>query len=149
MSARPSAARLARCGTCALGTLTLGTLVLGPFALGGCARHTPGPLTRSAASASRLAVQVDNRSTDRIDVYLIQGPSEWHLGRLEPGATASLALPALPPVGGTAMVRLAVIAGAVRSPQASLDARVTSMEQPVAELLRQRWTFTQRQLRGL
>ncbi len=130
-----------------LGVL-IGLVALGGCMLGGCAGRTGAAASRPDVAAP-LAVHVDNRSRDYVDIYLIQGPREWHLGRLAPGATASLPLPELPPVGGAGLARLAVLAGTGRSLDASRDARVTSLEQPVAELSRLRWTFVQGQLQGL
>lgn len=133
----------------------LAALSLAALPLAACA--TPGAATRGAATAAtdfpsaaaRPAVLVDNAGTAWLDVYLLDGTRDWHLGRLAPGARATLRLPA-GAAAGPGMVRLAVMAGTTRTLAPSRDARaIVSVAQPVAALSGQRWSFAQGALTGL
>jgi hypothetical protein len=92
----------------------------------------------------------ENAGRDWLDVYVLHELGEWYLGRLAPGARATLALPAALRTDLSPTVRLAVLPGAARTNQPSRDPRaVVSLAQPVSSVLGQRWTFAQGQLTGL
>jgi hypothetical protein len=81
-----------------------------------------------------------------VDVYLVGQTREWRLGRIAPGARTTLWIPesAVSPTSG--FVRLAVLAGAPTSVQASRDPRaVFAIAQPGSDLIAQQWKFSQRQ----
>jgi hypothetical protein len=125
----------------------LGAL-LGTLSLAACASRPAGAPTAAALAATRPVIAADNQGREWLDVYLVQESGDVYLGRLAPGQTSRLTLPASA-LGGPAMVRLAVVAGAGRMLQPSRSARaVLSVQQPVGALLGQRWTFTQGQLLG-
>jgi hypothetical protein len=93
------------------------------LALGACAR-APSPATsdRPAAAPGRpLAVRFDNDAQVHVDVYLVGGQREWPLGRVAPGARATLRIPAASLEETSGFVRLAVLADAPRSMQAARD----------------------------
>ncbi len=126
-------------------------LSLAQLSLAACATYgAPATAPVSAApAAARPVVLVDNAGTAWLDVYLLDGTRDWHLGRLAPGARATLRVPA-GAAAGTGMVRLAVMAGAARTLAPSRDARaVVSLAQPVGALSGQRWSFAQGALTGL
>ena len=80
-------------------------------------------------------------------MYLIGVKRQWVLGRVEPGAIASLRIPEEALAKGSMYVRLAVIAGepltfeAARNPRARL-----TIAQPASAILSQEWKFSQGEL---
>ena len=123
-------------------TLALGACVRAP------SRSVPDPLMSTYAGL--LTIRFDNTARERVDVYLIGVTREWVLGRVEPGAIASLRIPDEAFAKGAMYVRLAVIAGepvtfaAARNPHAKL-----SIAQPASTILSQQWSFSQGELRPL
>jgi hypothetical protein len=122
------------------------------LALGACA-HTPSrPLPDGLISTDfgPLTIRFDNLGRERVDVYLIGAKREWILGRVEPGATASLRIPEEALAKGLTHVRLAVLQGerltfqAARNPRARL-----TIAQPASAILSQRWSFSQGALTSL
>lgn len=98
----------------------------------------------AAVQPPRTMLQFDNESTSYVDVYLAGPETQWRLGRVPPGARISLRVPESAINWTAGFVRLAVIAGSPMSVQAWRDPHaVTGIEQPVSELLLQRWTFRQ------
>src|ERR1700741_1103039 len=81
------------------------------LAPGACVRassHTASdPISTDAGP---LTIRFDNLGLERADVYLIGGRREWGLGRVEPGAIASLRIPEGAFADGSKFLRLAVIA---------------------------------------
>lgn len=115
------------------------------LALGACVRassHSVPDLI--STDAGPLTIRFDNLGVDRVDVYLIGEKREWVLGRVEPGAIASLRIPEGAFADGSKFVRLAVIANepvtfqAVRNPRAKL-----TMALPRSAIMSQRWSFSQ------
>ena len=122
------------------------------LALGACV-HTrsssvQNPLTSTYAGL--LTIRFDNSARERVDVYLIGMNREWLLGRVEPGAIASLRIPEEALAKGSTFVRLAVLTGepltlaAARNPRARL-----SIAQPASSILSQQWSFSQGDLTSL
>ena len=100
--------------------------------------------------AALLSVRFDNDSRESVDVYLIGEKREWMLGRVAPGAVASLRLPEEAFVQGETMVRLAVLAGERLTLAAARDPRaVFTVTQPASAIVTQRWTFTKGNLISL
>jgi hypothetical protein len=130
--------------TAAIMTITL--------ALGACigASSHSEPNAPISIDALPLTIRFDNTARERVDVYLIGAKREWVLGRVEPGAIASLRIPEEVLAKGSMYVRLAVLAGepltfeAARNPRARL-----SIAQPAATILSQEWTFSQGELTPL
>ena len=118
------------------------------LALGACASHL-SPVAREdvpVSPAEAIAIRFDNEAQVYVDVYLIGDQREWALGRIEPGARATLRIPQAALTTTSGFVQLAVLAGAQRSVQAARDPRATfTIAQPAGMLLSQRWTFSQRQ----
>jgi len=91
-----------------------------------------------------LAIRFDNEAREYVRVYLIGERREWLLGRVEPGARATLRIPEEALAGNPATMSLVVLAGDHATLQAARDARAaTTVAQPVAAILSQRWTFSQ------
>ena len=119
------------------------------LALGACAggpRRTasdgPSPLYDRAPT-----VRFDNGGREHVHVYLIGQRREWLLGRVEPGAVATLRLPDASLGDDPGFVRLAVVPGGRVTQQAARDpcARVT-IAQPASAILSLRWRFAQGEL---
>ena len=119
------------------------------LALGGCTGASARPAHNAATSidALPLIIRFDNTGRERVDVYLIGVKRQWVLGRVEPGAIASLRIPEEALAKGSMYVRLAVIAGepltfeAARNPRARL-----TIAQPASAILSQEWKFSQGEL---
>ena len=123
-------------------TLALAACIRAP------SRSVPDP--EISTYADLLTIRFDNSARERVDVYLIGATREWVLGRVEPGAIATLRIPDEAFGKGSMYVRLAVIAGepltfaAARNPHARL-----SIAQPASTILSQQWSFSQGELRPL
>jgi hypothetical protein len=115
----------------------------------GCAGRSAPDATHATAPerAPRATVRFENEAQSPVDVYLVGERREWRLGRVAPGAIASLAIPDAALTSEPTMVSLAVISGGPLSVQAAKDPRATyTLAQPAAELLAQRFTYAQRQV---
>jgi hypothetical protein len=120
------------------------------FTLAGCA-SAPSRLASDASSSAEPppAVHFDNDSRDYVQVYLVGLRREWLLGRVAPGARATLRIPedALDESAGE--MRLAVVPGGNVSQRAAVDMRATTaLPRPATEIVAQRWTFSQRPTYG-
>ena len=130
-------------------TLSLVSLALAlsaTLALGGCAsapsRHAPEGIALS--EGAQLAFRFDNEARDNVHVYLVGAKREWLLGRVAPGARATLRIPEEALAENPGFMRLAVLAGQHATLRAAAERRAAiSMEQPAAAILSQRWTFSQ------
>jgi hypothetical protein len=101
----------------------------------------------AAPERPAATVRFDNEAQTYVDVYLVGEQREWLLGRVEPGARATLKLPPAALTQTSGFVRLAALAGASFTVQAARDPRATfTIAQPAASMLSQRWTFSQRRL---
>jgi hypothetical protein len=122
------------------------------LALSACIGASPRSARNAQMSieALPLTIRFDNTTRERVDVYLIGATREWVLGRVEPGAIATLRLPEEALAKGAMHVRLAVLAGealtfaAARNPRAKL-----SIAQPASTILSQEWRFSQGELTPL
>jgi hypothetical protein len=118
------------------------------LALGACV-HAPSHSVPEliATDPGQPSIRFDNLGLERVDVYLIGGKREWLLGRVEPGATASLRIPEEAFADGSKFVRLAVLANEERTFQAARNPRAKlTIALPPSEILSQRWSFSQGQL---
>lgn len=118
------------------------TVALG---LVGCAgiRSQPASSGLAPSDEPALAIRFDNAGRDVVHVYLVGEKREWWLGRVEVGASRTLRIPedALADAGS---MQLVVLEGQRRAPQIAGDARAaTTLRQPIAAILSQRWTFSQ------
>ena len=113
--------------------------------LGGCvsapSRHAQDGL--APAEAAPAIVRFDNGAREYVHVYLIGEQREWLLGRVEPGARATLRIPDEALAGNTGSMRLAVLSGQRVTMRAASEARAITMVQPATAILSQKWTFSQ------
>lgn len=124
---------------------TAATMIVA-LALGACFRQLPPRPNDDRA----LTFRFDNDGRERVLVYLIGVERQWLLGRVEPGAIATLRIPVDAIEASAAFVRLAVLTGERVTLQASRDPRATlTIEQPVSAVLGQRWRFSEGQLTSL
>jgi hypothetical protein len=115
--------------------------------VGGCA-SAPARLAVNA-DEQPLTFRFDNEARDYVHVYLIGTRQEWLLGRVEPGARATLRIPDEAVAEDLGSMRLAVRTGERVTLRAATEARtVTTILQPAAELLSMRWTFSQTSASG-
>jgi hypothetical protein len=123
-------------------TLTLGACVRAPV--------RTAPDEPATIQTLPLSIRFDNGGREYVHVYLVGQTREWLLGRVEPGAVATLRLPEASVTEETGFVRLAVVAGGATTLSAVRDVRArVTMAQPATELASQRWRFSQGQLTGL
>ena len=122
------------------------------LALAACA----GPQTRMATygpspiEVRALTFRFDNQGRDHVHVYLIGQRREWLLGRVEPGAVATLRMPDDVFDSDPGFVRLAVLSGGGVSQLAARDPRAQlTISQDPSMLLTRRWQFAQGQLTSL
>jgi hypothetical protein len=118
------------------------------LALGACVHAPSRPVPELLSTdAGQLSIRFDNLGVERVDVYLIGGKREWLLGRVEPGAIASLRVPEGAFADGSKFVRLAVLANervtfqAARNPRAKLTIAL-----PPTAIVSQYWSFSQGEL---
>jgi hypothetical protein len=121
------------------------------LALGGCA-GAPSRLASDApapADGPPPAVHFDNDSREYVQVYLVSDRREWLLGRAAPGARATLRIPDDALADNAGQMRLAVRSAGNVTQRAADDMRAaTALPRPAAEILAQRWTFSQRPTYG-
>ena len=119
-------------------------LVLGAC-LGGPSRLAPdGP---ASLEARPHAIRFDNLGRERVHVYLVGQRREWLLGRVEPGAVATLRLPDESLADDPEFVQLAVVAGGHVSQRAAGDVRARlTIPQPASAILARQWRFSQGEL---
>ncbi|MGH7679992.1 MAG: hypothetical protein ACRENU_16105 [Gemmatimonadaceae bacterium] len=114
----------------------------------GCARAplqspTPTPTpTPTAPEARSLSIRFENDAREHVHVYLIGETRQWLLGRVEPGAKATLRIPEESIGADWMFARLAVLTGEPVTLQAARHPRATlTVKQPAAAILSQRWYF--------
>lgn len=114
------------------------------LALGACAGvpQRSAPNRPSAAQDRPPTVRFDNGGREHVHVYLIGQRREWLLGRVEPGAIASLRLPDASLADDPEFVRLAVVTGGRVTQQAARDPRARlTIAQPTSAILSRGWRF--------
>ena len=127
-----------------LGTMTI-SLTLAACSQPASARPGPSPMDDGAR-----AIRFDNDAREHVHVYLIGEKRQWLLGRVEPGAIATLRLPRESLAGQSTFVRLAVIAGEGVTLYAARNTRAAlTLAQPASAILSQRWMFAQGRLTSL
>jgi len=133
-------------------SLTAITILTLALSLGACA----GSQSRSAtyrpspAQAAATTFRFDNEARDHVHVYLIGQRREWLLGRVEPGAIATLRIPDDLFDSDPGFVQLAVITGGVVSQKAAVDPRAQlTIAQDPSGILSHRWQLAQGQLTSL
>ena len=132
------------------GRLTVSAISLAAMlALGACAGG-PAPTTWNGAAAvtgQGATIRFVNEADTYVDVYLIGETRQWWLGRVAPGARATLHIRDEALTATSGYLRLAVLAGARLTVQAAREPRATlTIAQPGQSLLDQRWTFRQSQV---
>ena len=97
-----------------------------------------------------LSIRFDNDAREYVHVYLVGDGRQWLLGRVEPGAVATLKVPDAALGARLRFVQLAVIQGGRLTPDAVHDRRaeLTTL-QPAVAILSQQWRFTQGEIRSL
>jgi hypothetical protein len=121
------------------------TITLG---LGACAGASSGG--PSYMEVRPLAIRFDNGGREHVHVYLISESRQWVLGRVEPGAIATLRIPEEAFAARSMFVRLAVLSGegvtlqVARHPRAAL-----TVAQPALAITTRRWWFAQGELMSL
>lgn len=110
----------------------------------GCASTASRPVSGGPAPSDEppVAIRFDNGGQSDVQVYLVGEKREWWLGHVQIGARATLRIPedALAEAGP---VRLAVVEGQRRPLQVASDSRAaTTIRQPIAAIVSQRWMFT-------
>jgi hypothetical protein len=97
-----------------------------------------------------LTIRFDNGAREHVHVYLVGRHRQWLLGRVEPGARATLRIPKAALAGYLGVVQLAVLTGERLTLQAARHSRATfTVAQPASAILSQRWMFAQGQLTSL
>jgi hypothetical protein len=122
------------------------------LALGACAGSQSRSATYGASplETHSLTIRFDNQARDHVHVYLIGQRREWLLGRVEPGAVATLRLPEDVFDSDPGYVQLAVLTGGGVSQKAASDPRAQlTISQDPSSILTQRWRFSQGQLTSL
>lgn len=115
------------------------------LALGACTSAASRPVLDGQLSTQTLPLNIrfDNLERESVDVYLIGPKREWRLGRVAPGAIATLRLPDDAFAQDAMMVRLAVLAGEPLTFAAARNPRsVLTVAQPASTMLSQEWTFS-------
>ena len=117
------------------------------FALCGCASAS----SRHAQDVSTIAtdappsIRFDNDAPEYVHVYLVGLRREWLLGRVAPGARATLRVPQDALAEEEGPMRLAVLMGERITYRAATDVRTASaLPRPAAEILSREWTFVPR-----
>jgi hypothetical protein len=119
------------------------------LAVSACARAA-APARPSPASDVSLSIRFDNHAREHVHVYLIGEKREWLLGRVEPGAIATLPIPEEPLAGNPTFMRLVVIAGEGITLDAARHVRaMPTLAQPMSALLSQQWKYSQGLLTSL
>ncbi len=119
------------------------------LALGACASAPARPALEqpSPIEAGQVSLRFDNLARSYVHVYLIGEKREWLLGRVEPGAVATLRIPDGSLESNPGFVQLAVIEGTKVTQQAARDARAQiTIAQPASSILAQQWRFAPGQL---
>lgn len=115
-------------------------------ALASCASTPSRPAWDGPVSTDErpVAVSFVNGARDYVHVYLIGDQRQWFLGRVEPGARATLRIPDEALADDAGSLRLAALEGQRITLQVGNDARVaTTIKAPLAAILSQKWAFSE------
>ena len=113
--------------------------------IGGCASAPSRVALDAPAPTDELprTVRFDNEARDYVHVYLVSARQEWLLGRVAPGARAMLRIPDAALADDAGLLSLAAIPGERVSLRAAREiSAATSIGEPAAMMLAQRWTFS-------
>ena len=123
-------------------TLALAACTSAP---GRAAAEAPSPI-----EAGQVSLRFDNQARSHVHVYLVGEKREWLLGRVEPGAVATLRVPDGSLESNPGFVQLAVVEGKQVTQQAARDARAQlTIAQPASSILARQWRFVPGQLTSL
>jgi hypothetical protein len=101
--------------------------------------NDPAPVAAKPAT-----IRFQNEAREYVHVYLVGQNRQWLLGRVEPGARATLRIPADAIADDTWQMQLAVVAGSrVTLQVASKPGAQVTIAQSADQLLAQKWTFSQ------
>lgn len=127
----------------------LAVMTAAALVLGGCVHRPSHSQVDELVSVEwyPLAIHFDNDARKRVHVYLAGNQREWLLGRVEPAARATLAIPEAALTEGPGFVQLVVLEGERLTLQAARNPRaVLSIAQPASSIVLQRWAFAHDQL---
>ena len=119
------------------------------LALGACASAPARPALEqpSPIEAGQVSLRFDNLARTYVHVYLIGEKREWLLGRVEPGAVATLRIPDGSLESNPGFVQLAVVEGKHVTHRAARDAQAQlTIAQPASSILARQWRFVPGQL---
>jgi hypothetical protein len=123
------------------------------LALGACVRPQPRTAIEGRPGTEEnipLTIRFDNYATEHAHVYLVSDERQWLLGRVEPGARATLRIPEASLAASSRPVQLAVLTGEHVTPQVARNPRASfTIAQPASGILSQRWSFRHGQLTSL
>jgi len=134
-----------------LSLVSFGLALTFTLPLAGCARASSRLASDGIAATdeARLSFRFDNEARDDVHVYLVGAKREWLLGRVAPGARATLRIPEDALAENPGFMRLAVLAGQHATLRAAAESRAAiSMDQPATAIVSQRWTFSQTSANG-
>src|SRR3954471_14570606 len=132
--------------------VSLGAALMIAISLGACASGSPHVASDAFASSDGAprSLRFDNTGREFVHVYLIGEQREWLLGRVEPGARKTMRIPDDAMTEDAGFLQLAVVVGErVTLGARTSTRRILTIAQPGADLLSQRWTFTQSPATGL
>jgi len=120
--------------------VSLAAALIVTLMIGGCASAPP----RVTTDVSAATVRFDNEARGYVQVYLVGARQEWHLGRVAPGARATLQIPTAALAEDAGLMWFAVLPGDRVTMRAAAEPRAaTTIGQPISEMLSQRWSFSQ------
>ena len=129
--------------------VSLAAAVFGILTLDGCVRPPSPSDEPPPVSSYPLSVHFDNDARDYVHVYLIGDSRQWLLGRVDPGAIATLRIPDAAIRGNSRYVRLAVIMGGRLTQEAVADPRAqVTVLQPASAMVSHQWRFDGGELRS-
>jgi hypothetical protein len=132
--------------------VSLAATMTAVLALGACTQRPLRPPAPDLVFVEPYppVIDFDNGAPERIDVYLLADRRQWLLGRIEPGAHATLRIPEASFARDAGFVQLAVLTGERLTTLVARESRaVSAVAQPASAILSQRWMFAQGQITSL